>query len=139
MEKIVDLNNIISNNKVISVEHPELEGFVVDVSYISRERMKKVMEKCTTTKYNRSTHKPEEEVDQDLFLKIYVKELIKGWKGLKFKYLPELVPVDVDLDGNDDELDYDENQALTLMKNSTEFDNWLSNVIADVRNFNKSS
>ncbi len=137
----MELKNLISTNKVIKVNHPYLEGFVLDVAYVSREKTRKMIERATTMEFNKKTHKPEESLDNDLFLKLQVKELIKGWKGLKLNYLPELIPVDFSSTEYTDteELDYSEQNALDLMKNSTELDNWLSTIVSDIKNFNKSN
>ena len=135
----MDLKSLITNNKIIETEHPELEGFVVTRGFISREKTKKLIEKATTTKYNRKTHQPEETIDNDLFLSMYTKELIKDWKGLKYAYLTELLPVDISQVDGEEELEYSEENALDLMKNSSDFDTWLSSVTGDIRNFNKSS
>lgn len=135
----MDLKSLITNNKIIETEHPELEGFVVTIGFISREKTKKLIEKATTTKYNRKTHQPEETIDNDLFLSMYTKELIKDWKGLKYAYLTELLPVDISQVDGEEELEYSEENALDLMKNSSDFDTWLSSVTGDIRNFNKSS
>lgn len=132
---------MIATNKVIEVEHPELDGFVVNVAYISRDLTKKLLERATTVKYSKTAKGPEETVDNDLFLKLYTAEMIKGWSGLKLSYLPDLLPVDLSDFENvgDEELEYSEENALDLMKNATDFDNWLTSVIKDVKNFNKSS
>lgn len=136
-----NLRSMIATNKVIEVEHPEFDGFVVEVAYISKDLTKKLLDRATTIKYSKTARGPEETVDNDLFLKLYTAELIKGWKGLKLSYLPELLPVDFSsLEYEpDDELEYSEENALDLMKNAGDFDNWLTSVIKDVKNFNKSS
>lgn len=137
----MELKNLISSNKVIKVEHPGLDGFIVDVAFISRDLTKKLVDKSTTSIYNRKTRQPEEDVDNDLFMRLYTKELVKGWTGLRLSYLPELVPVDFSSTeyADDEMLEYSEQNALDLMKNSTDFDNWLSSVVKDVKNFNKSN
>ena len=135
----MELKNLIAKNKVIEVEHPALEGFIVSVAYVSRETTRKLLDKATITKYNTKTHKPEEEVDNDLFLKLNTKAIIRNWKGLKFEYLSELVAVDMSEAPEEGELEYSEENALALIKNSTDFDTWLSTILSDVKNFNKSN
>lgn len=135
----MELKNLIAKDKVIDVEHPALEGFIVQVANVSRETTRKLIDKATTTKYNTKTHKPEEEIDNDLFLKLNTKAIVKGWKGLKFEYLPELVAINMEEAPKEGELEYSEDNALALIKNSTDFDTWLTTVISDVKNFNKSS
>ena len=133
----MELKSLITNNTTVEVEHPNLEGFVVTIGYMSKDKTKKIIDRSTTTKFSKISHKIEEDVDSDLFLKLYTKELIKGWKGLKLSYLLELIPVDLTDYNLEDELDYSESSALDLMKGSSDFDNWLSSVVADVGNFNK--
>lgn len=133
----MELKSLITNNTSVEVEHPNLEGFVVTIGFISKDKTKKLVDRATTTKFSKITHKLEEDIDSDLFLKLYTKELIKGWKGLKLGYLLELVPVDLSDCDPEEELEYSESNALDLMKGSSDFDNWLSSVVADVGNFNK--
>jgi hypothetical protein len=67
---------------------------------------------------------------------LYVKAILKGWKGLTFKYLQELVLVEVP-EGADEEglLEYTDDNALELMRSSTVLDSWVSGVIVDLGNF----
>ena len=58
--------------------------------------MLKLRKKAITTKINRRTRQPEEELNEEVFLKEYTKAVIKGWSGLKMKYLVQLIPVDED-------------------------------------------
>lgn len=134
----MDLKNLIVEKTEMEVEHPNLEGFFVTVAFISKDRMRKLLDRSTSIKFNKNTHKPEEEVDNVLFLDLYSKALIKNWRGLKYKYLEELLPVDLSsVENREEEIEYKEDNALDLLKNSTDFDNWLSSVVSDVTNFNR--
>ena len=68
----------------------------------------------------------------------YCKAIIKGWNGLKYKYLEELLLVDTSKLNLEDELDYTEENAELLMKNSGDFDNWVSETVGELENFTKS-
>ena len=133
------LKNLIVDKATIEVEHPTLEGFFVNVNFISKEKMRKLLDRSTKTTFSKKTHKPEEEVDNNMFLSIYSKSLISGWRGLKTRYLTELVPVDLTGEDLDKEIEYTEEDALDLLKGSTDFDNWLSSVVSDITVFNKAS
>ena len=133
------LKNLIVDKATIEVEHPTLEGFFVNVNFISKEKMRKLLDRSTTTKFSKKTHKPEEEVDNDLFLSLYSKALISGWKGLKTGYLKELLPVDLTGEDLEKDIEYTEDDALDLLKGSSDFDNWLSSVVSDITVFNKAS
>ena len=71
---------------------------------------------------NNPTLSDTEELNDDLFLQLYVKASIKGWSGLKLEYLEQLAPVDITGQDPTDELPYSEENALFLMKNSSNFD-----------------
>jgi len=125
--------------KTVTFDFPGCEGFKIDLSFLSKESNQKIFKKCQKTVIDPKTRRPGEEFDDDLFLEIYVKSVIKGWTGLKYKYLKELVLVDVPEGEEDTELEYSESNALELMKASTTFDGWISEVISDLGNFTKSN
>ena len=62
----------------------------------------------------------------------------KGWKGLKLKFLEDLVLVDIKGEDPEMELPFDEPNAQLLVENSNEFDNWLNEVVFDLENFRSS-
>lgn len=135
----MDLKSLIVEDTSIEVEHPLLEGLKVKVNYITKEKMKRLLDKSRTMKFSKKTHKLEESLDDDIFLEAYSEALIKDWSGFKLKYLKELLPVN--LKGADPEslLEYKPDNALDLLKGSSDFDSWLSNAISDVSVFNKTS
>jgi hypothetical protein len=135
----MELKNLITNDREIEIEHPGFDGLFVKLAYVSRETTKKFIEKATTSAFDRKTREMSEHVDNDLFLDMYVPATVKGWKGFKYKYLEELLPVDLSSVDPEDELDYTTANALQLMKNSIEFDSWVSSVVRDIKNFNKNS
>jgi hypothetical protein len=60
---------------------------------------------------------------------------VKNWKGLKLKYLEDLVLVDLKGQSPEAEMPYSSENAKELVENSTEFDNWLNEVVFDLENF----
>ena len=136
----MEISNFITKEKTVEVEFPGCEGFKVKLAYLSREELQKIRNKCLTTTIDRKTRQPKQELNEDLFLKSYIPLVLKDWSGFKLKYLTELTPVDFPEDQDlEVEVEYTEKNAITLMTNSTIFDAWLSEVISDVANFNKSS
>jgi len=122
-------------SKTVTLDFPGYSGFNVDVTYLAREELLKLRKKCLTTKFNRKTRQPEEELNEDMFLVEYVKGVIKGWSGLKYRYLEELLLVDVSELSPDDELPFTQDNAELLMKNSGDFDTWVTEVVGDLENF----
>lgn len=122
-------------SKEITVEYPGMPGFEVQVSFLSRETLQNIRKKATKTTFK--NRQPVEELNDDLFLELYVKGCIKGWSGLKLKYLEQLAPVDVGGEDSEAELEYTEENALYLMKSSTNFDSFISEKVTDLGNFSK--
>jgi len=123
------------SEKVVTFDFPGCEGLTFDLTFLSKESNQALFKKCQKTKFDSKTRQPIEEFDDDLFLELYVRAIVKGWKGLKLKYLKELVLVEVEEKEENKLLDYSEENALELMKASTIFDAWLSEVITDLGNF----
>ena len=74
-------------------------------------------------------------MDDDLFLTEYVKAVIKGWKGLKYQYVSQLLLIDTSSIDLQDELRFTQENAELLMKNSADFDTWVTEVVGDLENF----
>ena len=131
----VSLASLMTPSKTVEIDFPGYTGFSVDLCYLAREELLKLRKRCISTKWNKKTHQPEEDLDEDKFLAEYSKAIIKGWKGLKYRYLEELLLVDIsDLDP-DDELVYTQENAELLMKNANDFDSWVTETVGDLENF----
>jgi len=122
--------------KVVTFEFPGCEGLSFDLAFLSKESNQALYKKCQRTKFDKQRNEVED-FDDVLFLQLYVKSIVKGWKGFKLNYLTEFVLADVGSHG-EEELDFSDENALELMKNSVLFDNWVSKVIADLGNFTTS-
>ena len=131
----MDLKNLLVDTKTTWVEFPGLEGFEVELANLSRKELLKLRKNCISNKFNRKTRAFEEVMDDDKFVKEFSEATVKSWKGLKLKYLEDLVLVDISKQEPDAELDYSADNALLLVENSTEFDNWLNEVVFDLDNF----
>ena len=132
---VVSLSTLMTPSKTVSIDFEDCEGFVVELTYLAREELMKLRSKCLKQKFNKKTRAFEETLDEDLFLTHYVKGVIKGWTGLKYKYLKDLVLIDVETLNLEDELPFSEENAQLLMKNSTDFDTWVTEVVGDLENF----
>ena len=135
----MDLKSMLLPEKTVTFDFPGCEGFKVDLAFLSKESNQAIYKKCQKTEFDTKTRTPVQKFDDDLFLQIYVGSVIKGWEGLKLKFLKQLVLVEVSPEQEEEELDFSEDNALSLMKNSVIFDNWISEVISDLGNFTKSN
>lgn len=131
----ISLASLMTASKTVTIDFPGYPGMQVDLCYLAREELVKLRKRCLSTKFNKKTHQPEEELDEEKFVVEYTKAVIKGWSGLKYRYLEEFLLVELgDLDP-DDELAYTQENAELLMKNGSTFDTWVTETVGDLENF----
>ena len=131
----VSLKSLLTPSKTVSMEMPGFEGFEVKLTYLAREELLKLRNRSVKQVLNKKTRAYEEQLDNDKFLVEYCKAIIKGWKGLKYKYLEELLLVDTSSVDLEDELPYTLENAELLMKNSSTFDTWVTETVGELENF----
>jgi hypothetical protein len=132
----ISLKTLLVPSKSLEVEYPGMPDFKIQVAFLSRETLQSIRKKSTKTTFK--NRQPVEELNDELFLELYVKSAIKGWSGLKLTYLEQLAPVDLTGQDSEAELEYSEENALYLMKNSTNFDSFVSEQVTDLGNFQTS-
>ncbi len=131
----VSLASLMTSSKTVSIDFPGYTGMSVDLCYLAREELIKLRKRCIKTKWDKKTHQPLEELDDDKFLVEYTKAVLKGWSGLKYRYLEELLLVDIGELDPDDELPFTQENAELLMKNGTSFDTWVTEMVGELENF----
>ena len=131
----VSLASLMTPSKSVNIDFPGYAGMSVLLCYLAREELVKLRKRCLSTRFNRKTHQPEEDLDEDKFLTEYCKAVIKGWSGLKYRYLEELLLVDISSLDPEDTLIYNTENAELLMKNSTAIDAWVTETVGDLENF----
>ena len=135
----MDLKSLIVPSKETVVDYPGLDGFKVSLAYLTREQVQKIRKKATTNRVNKRTRSVEEELDSDLFQDLYIGSIIVGWSGLKMKYLLKMLPVNIAEEDLDLELEFSKDNAIELMKNSADFDSFITDTLEDVQNFTQSN
>lgn len=133
----ISLKTLLVPSKAVEVEYPGMSGFKVNLAFLSRETLLNIRKKSTKTSFK--NRQPQEEFNEEVFLQLYVDNAIKGWSGLKLKYLEQLAPVDLTGQDLEDDLAYTSENALYLMKNSANFDAFVSEQVSDLGNFSTSS
>ena len=113
------ISSLMATETVVDVEFPDVDGFIISLVYLTREDLMKIRNQSLTFKINKRTRQREEEIDNDKFLEAYTIRAIKGWKGLQIKHLPMLLPVDISSMNGDEYVEFSEDEALDLIKNST--------------------
>jgi hypothetical protein len=132
---MIDLKKLVLEKKTVTIDYPELSDFALDLCYLGPEALKKLRDVSTVTKIDKKTRGVIHEIDDEKFAKEFCKATVRGWKGLKAKYLTELMLVDVsDLDP-EIEIDFSEENAHALFTTSAEFARWINEVVFDLSNF----
>ena len=135
----VSLASLMTPSKTVTLDYPGIDGLTIDITYLAREELLKLRNRCLKQKFNKKTRQFEEQLDDDRFLTEYVKGVIQGWTGLKYKNLGELLLVDVSHLDPEDELPFSQDNGELLMKNSSDFDTWVTEITSDLENFTESS
>ena len=131
------IKKVVAKETTSWVDYPEIDGFKVELVYLNREDLMKIRNRALTYKFNKRTRQREEEIDNDKFLEGYAEKAIRNWSGLKAKHLPDLLPADIsDMDPEED-IEYDEEDAIELLKNSTVFDQSITDCMNDYESFSK--
>ena len=131
----MDLKSLLVDSKTTWVEFPGLDGFEVELANLSRKELIALRKRCTQNKFNRKTRAFEEVLDDDKFVKEFTDATVKSWKGLRLKFLEDLVLVELGSNEPESMLPYTDENAQQLVENSNEFDNWLNEVVFDLENF----
>jgi hypothetical protein len=129
----ISLKSLLVPSKTVDVEYPGMSGFVVTLSFLTRESLINIRKKSTKTSFK--NRQPTEEFNEQLFLELYTKAAIKGWKGLKLSYVEQLAPVDLTGQNPEATLGFTEENALYLMKESSDFDAFITEKVSDLGNF----
>ena len=138
VQKKVSLASLLTPSKTVTVDYPGFSGFSVDLCYLAREELVKLRSRCLSQKFNKKTRGFEEHLDDDKFIVEYCKSVIKGWSGLKYKYLEKMLLLDVSSVDLEDELPYTQEDAEIMMKNASDFDTWVTETVGDLENFTSS-
>jgi hypothetical protein len=133
----VPLKSLMTSSKTVTMDYPGYENFTIDICHLAREGLLKLRKKCLVSKWDKKTRQPIEQLDDDKFLQEYSNAVIKGWKGLKYSYLEELLLVDISHLDPDDCLPYTSDNAETLMQNGSDFDSWVTEAVGDLENFTR--
>jgi hypothetical protein len=130
------LTDLMVDVKTAWIDFPGCPGFEVEIANLSRKELMNLRKKCLVQKLDRKTRAMIEELDEEKFAREFGAATIKNWRGLKLKFLEDLLLVDLSkVEDLEAELPYSQETAEQLVKNSTEFDSWLNEVVFDLANF----
>lgn len=131
----MQLTSLMIDAKSAWIDFDNLEGFKVEITNIARKELTKLRKECVTTKFSRQTRMPEEVFDDEKFVEKFALKTIKNWSGLTLEHLSSLILIETEGQDLTKELEYSQENAVALISGSSEFDNWLNEVVFDLDNF----
>ena len=137
--KAVSLKSLMTPSKTVEFDYPGCEGFKVRLCYLAREELMKLRTRCVNQVFNKKTRSYEEEMDDELFLQEYTKAVVKGWSGFKLGYAKNMLLLgDLTSEKEQTDLEFTQENVEVLMKNSGDFDSWITEQVGDLENFTQS-
>lgn len=137
MTDSVSLASLMVPGKDAEFEYPGMEDWKLTLCHLSSSSKQKLAEKHTVHKYNKDHKLTIPELDDEGFMEEFATKTVTNWTGLKYRYLEELLPVDISNKDPEDELPYSAENAVLLVKNSEPFTEWLTEVVKNLSNFTK--
>jgi len=132
----MNLKDIIVNTKTVEIDYPGLPGFKVKVAAVSREVSRKLKEDSEVTKIDHKLKMPVTDIDEDTFVEKFAAAAIKGWSGLKYKYLQELVLVnESEIEDSEAEVEFSQDNVVAILKHSQIFDTWINEQVFNIERF----
>jgi len=131
----VSIDSLLDPYKEVEFDFPGYEGFKVRICHVARSELLKLTKQSTVTKWDKNSHQPRQEMDEEKFGVNYTKAVVKGWSGLKYRYLEELLPVNISNKDPDDVVPYSPENAVVIMKNSQAFEGWVTEIAGNLANF----
>ncbi len=129
------LKSLMVDSKSAWVDYPGLDGFEIELAILARQELISLRKSCMFQKFDRKSHLKLDELDETKFIRKFTEATVKSWKGLKYKYLEELMPVDISKVDPEEEMPFTIEDAVLLVSNSTDFDTWLNEAVSDLDNF----
>lgn len=133
----LSLKTLLVPSKEVEIEYPGMPDFKLQIAFLSRETLLNIRKKSTKTSFK--NRQPQEDFNDELFLQLYVEAAVRGWSGFKLRYLEQLAPVDLTGQNLENCLEFTPENALYLMKNSSNFDAFVSEQVSDLGNFSTSN
>ena len=131
----MDLKSLMVDSKEVWIDFPSCKGFKVKVANLARKELIKLRTSSTSQKFDRKSRQLVENFDEEKFAEDFARAIVKDWAGLTLEHLETLMLIDVKGKPMDTTVEYSEENAEMLVTNSTEFDQWLNEVVFDLDNF----
>jgi copper oxidase (laccase) domain-containing protein len=110
-----------------------LDTFEVELKFLSRFEVTKILEKSKTFIWDKKDHTKIEKLDSEKFYTDLASKVFAGWRGLTQRVLAKMLPVKI-IDP-DEEIIFSLENLIELMRNAYDFIEFIQNIIMDVERF----
>lgn len=137
----LNLKSVVSTHDLSrEFEYPGISGFFVTLGYVGKSKLREIGRRSTVIRFK--NHKEIPDIDDEKMTKYTTQAAILGWRGLTVKGVKQLIVLDINgVPGETIEekeqypVDFTEENAELLLRESMHFDEWVSNIIMDLSRF----
>lgn len=131
----LNIASLVLDSKSMTFEYPGMDGFSVELAYLSKTKIAELRKSCEKVKYDTNLQIPVPSIDEEKWLEVFCKEVIRNWEGFKVKHLVNLILIDEEGLDLEEEVPYNLENAVALLTKSPAFDGWVNSRISDLGNF----
>ncbi len=134
--KNLNIAQLAVDTKKMTFDYPGQDGFSVTLTHLSKPEQVRIREDSMISKVDQESGFPYTELDQDLYLRNFASKAINGWKGLTGEILSQIMLIDESmLDDPKEEIDFSIDNAISMLRYSKAFDNWVTSQLGKIDNF----
>lgn len=124
----VDLQKLIDSTMMkgvsVWVDYPKIPGFSVEIAYVSKQHMIKIVESCTKHIYDDEERKFKDELDRGKVARHWAKEVLLSWKGLTVEGFRSIFPIEAKDEDLGKTVEPTFENRVTIIWESDKFENW---------------
>ena len=125
--------NLVVADKIVELAFPGIPDFKVRIKYQGRQAIRELAKKAMVHSIGTDMKKTEQ-LDIDLFNKLFVSSCVLGWTGLTMENLSKLVLIETP-DNPEEEVEFSVENAEFLLSASESFDRFINSAVSDLDTF----
>ena len=128
-----NIKNLVVAEKIVELAFPGIPDFKVRIKYQGRQAIRELAKKAMVHSIGPDMKKTEQ-LDIELFNKLFVNSCVLGWSGLTMENLSKLVLIDTPEDPKE-EVEFSGENAEYLLSASESFDRFINSAVSDLDTF----
>jgi hypothetical protein len=107
------------------------------VAYLSRTELQSMIGRNTKIDFDPKTHEKVEKLNAEALSKEIADTCVLGWEGVTYKWLANVMPIDIPDSKDGEELEFSKENLETLLKNTYGIESWIFDTVKDAANFSE--